>query len=151
MIFVSDLRGISTDQTWDQSCVRSVCGRHWCHLSPLQPAWKPASSSVNLWVVRKSTLRPEACHSDQIKPQLVLAVALQWNPAVTLRCTHTSSSSSSRALLQPVAWAGLKTRIIVAVMELTKQVIRFTCSALDELHLRLFCILIISITRAHRP
>lgn len=77
----------STEQSWGESHVQSVCSRRCC-LTGLQPAWKPAGSSVHARFVRESALIPKTCHSDHIKALLVLAVALQGTPTVTLRDTN---------------------------------------------------------------
>lgn len=91
----------STEQSWDESCLHlSVCSRHWCCLTRLQPTCKPAGSGVHPRPLRKSALLPEARHPDHIKPLLVLAVTLQGAATVTL--THTQQPCLVE--MKPVVW-----------------------------------------------
>lgn len=87
---VSEQHQSGTEQSWDESRVRSVhSGRR--SLTRLQPVYKPAGSCVHARLAGKSTLLSEARHSDHIKPLIVLAVALQGAPAVALKQTWNNS------------------------------------------------------------
>lgn len=88
---VSEQRQSSSEQSCDDSRARSVDSRC-CYrcLTRSQPLCKNADSCVHPRLVRKSTLISEARHANLIKPILILAVALQRAPAVTLKQTQTA-------------------------------------------------------------